>query len=112
MEPEAYKITKTVSGFIEGEVLNVTSRDGYNQMELELDPFAADPVRVVVTDRSTGFSERNILDASTRIGAWHEYARTFAAGGEPVGNATAADGPVEITMDDLSSIAEPVGTLS
>ncbi len=107
MKPEAYEVTASVSGFSLGETLNVVARYGHahaNEMVLEPDPFAADSVRVVVTDEQTGFSERDILAPSSRFGDWQAYDRTFDAGGDP----TERDDPVVLTSEELSSIAAPV----
>lgn len=111
MSPQKYLVTESTAGFIEGETLTVIDQKGHaNEMVLELQPFAADPVRVIVSERVTGFSQRNILEASSRFGDWHQFSLTFDTGSELTGDAVDTDGPVQLTKTELSSIAEPVDT--
>lgn len=108
MGPKAYEVTESVAGFIEGEILRVAEEEhGHaDEMVLELDPFAAEPVRVIVSDTVTGFSERDIFEASSRFGDWQETSLTFEAG--TVGSAVTSSEPVQLTMSELSAIADPV----
>ena len=108
MEPQAYEIIKSAAGFIEGEILRVTEaeRGHADEMILELDPFAAESVRVIVSNETTGFSERDILAASSRFGDWQEQPLAFETGA--VGSAVTSSEPVQLTMSELSAIADPV----
>ena len=107
---QSFKLTESIGGFREGEILDVTARFGdWHQYDLELKPRSASratPPKVVVTESTAGFSEAEILDPTARIGDWHEYALKFtpvSGGGEPK-----AGGIVELSADELDHVAEPV----
>lgn len=111
MKPNGYQITKSVPGFAPGDILNVTERFGYrhhDEMELALITSSPGARTVVVTDERTGFSERNVLDATCRIGDWHGYCRTFDGGADRLETAVATDGPIRITTETLARIADPI----
>jgi hypothetical protein len=59
----------------------------------------------VVTD-SRGFTETEILDETARIGDWHEYELQF----DPVNSSAQTDSPgrIQLTLDELERVAEPV----
>lgn len=108
MEPTRYEVTKSIAGFIEGDVLDVTARYGHwhsNDMKLELDSEKATR-SVVVSEKPVGFSESDVLSPSTRIGDWHEQPLTFDPGARPVGDSDST-GPVQITKEELHSFATP-----
>jgi len=106
MGREAYRLTESVAGFPEGEVLDVTARFGdWHIYDMELEPrreTATTPSKIVVSEADAGFSEAEILDETARIGDWHEYDLAFEPG------ATANDEPTALTRDDLESVAEAV----
>ncbi|MFW5978113.1 MAG: hypothetical protein ACOCP2_02625 [Halohasta sp.] len=107
---QSFKLTESIGGFTEGEILDVTARFGdWHTYDLELKPRS--PTRsagqkVVVTESTAGFSEAEILDPTARIGDWHEYALKFT----PVSGTTeiTAGGVVELSADELGHVAEPV----
>lgn len=106
----AYKLTDSLGGFREGEILDVTARFGdWHTYDLELEPRSthrATSRKVVVTDSNAGFSEADILDPTARFGDWHEYELAFT----PVSESTeiTAGGVVELTADQLDAVAKPV----
>ncbi|QSG10166.1 hypothetical protein [Halapricum desulfuricans] len=105
MGREAYRLTESVAGFPEGEVLDVTARFGnWHIYDMELEPrreTATTPSKVVVSEEDAGFSEEEILDETARIGDWHEYELAFEPG-------RSDDEPTALTMDDLETVAERV----
>ncbi len=106
MGREAYRLTESVAGFPEGEVLDVTARFGdWHIYDMELEPrheTATTPSKLVVSEADAGFSEEAILDETARIGDWHEYELAFEPG------AAENDEPTALTRDDLETVAEPV----
>jgi len=111
MKPNGYQITTELPGFAPGNILNVIERYGYRHrdvMELELIRSSPGSRTVVVTDELTGFSERNVLDPTGRIGDWHTYSLTFDGGRDRLEEAVATDGPIRITTETLSRIADPI----
>ena len=106
MSRDAYRLTEPVAGFSAGEVLEVTARFGdWHVHDLELEPRRPSPTtpsKVVVTDADPGFGEAAILDETARFGDWHECALAFEPG--------TSDGPMEIAMDALETVAERVET--
>jgi len=111
MKPNGYQITESVPGFDTGDILNVTERfRGWHHSEMALELISESPgsKTVIVTDEPVGFSERDILDETARLGDWQDHARTFDAGGETLTDATATDGLVRIRSATLSAIAEPI----
>jgi len=107
---QSYKLTESIGGFREGEILDVTARFGdWHTYELELEPRsrprAASP-KVVVTEADAGFTEAEILDPTARIGDWHTYELAFT----PVSGSAeiSAGGVVELSPDELGAITEPV----
>jgi len=110
MSPNGYRVTESVPGFAAGDVLNVTERSGHRQSDrLVLEHIGDTPGAdtVVIVDDPVGFSERDVLDPTARLGDWQTYSRTFPAGGETLGP-DERDGPARLTMDTLSSIADPI----
>jgi len=110
MQPNGYRVTRPVAGFAAGDVLNVTERYGYRHGDrLRLERIGDTPGAdtVVVVDEPTGFSERDILDPTARLGDWQSYSRTFHAGGSTLGPVE-RDSPLCLTMATLSSIADPI----
>lgn len=110
MPPNGYRVTEAVPGFAAGDVLNVTERSGHRHSDRLLlerigDTPGADTV--VVVDAPIGFSERDVLDPTARLGDWQTYSRTFHAGGATLGP-DKREGPARLTMDTLSSIADPI----
>ena len=107
---QSYKLTDSLGGFREGEILDVTARFGdWHTCDLELEPRSsprATSQKVVVTDSNSGFSEAEILDPTARIGDWHSYDLKFT----PVSGSTEieAGGVVEFTSDELGAVTEPV----
>jgi len=107
---QSFKLTESIGGFREGEILDVTARFGdWHQYDLELKPRSptrASGRKVVVTESTAGFSEAEILDPTARFGDWHEYALKFT----PVSGSTeiTAGGVVELSADELGHVAEPV----
>ncbi|MFC7212109.1 hypothetical protein ACFQL3_16680 [Natronoarchaeum sp. GCM10025321] len=107
MTRNSYEIIETIGGFEEGEILDVTARFGdwhTYDLKLESRPTEGRSKTVVVTESDVGFSEAEILDETARIGDWHEYALSF----DPVSGSADPDGQIEITVDELHEIAEPV----
>lgn len=106
MRVHNYKLTKSVAGFDDGEILDVTARFGdWHTYQLKLEP-KTDTYRsrtVVVTD-STGFSEAAILDETARFGDWHEYDLTFDPG---TSASQEPSGRIELTMDEFERVVEP-----
>jgi len=110
MPPNGYRVTEAVPGFAAGDVLNVTARDGHRHSDrLVLERIGDTPGTdtVVVVDDPTGFSERDVLDPTARFGDWQTYNRTFHAGSHTLGPAERR-GPPRLTMEALSSIADPI----
>jgi pyruvate-formate lyase-activating enzyme len=107
---QSFKLTESVGGFREGEILDVTARFGdWHQYELELEPRStarSTSSKVVVTESTAGFSEAEILDPTARFGDWHEYDLKFT----PVSGSTdiTAGGIVELTAEELGQVADPV----
>jgi len=107
---QSYKLTDSLGGFREGEILDVTARFGdWHTYDLELEPRSsprATSQKVVVTESTAGFSEAEILDPTARIGDWHTYELKFT----PVSGSTeiTAGGVVELSVDQLDAVAEPV----
>ena len=106
---QSYKLTESIGGFREGEILDVTARFGdWHTYELELEPRSAPRAsspKVVVTEADAGFTESEILDPTARIGDWHTYELAFT----PVsGSAEISAGVVELSADELGAVAEPV----
>ncbi len=107
---QSYKLTDSLGGFREGEILDVTARFGdWHTYDLELEPRSkprSTSPKVVVTDSTAGFSEREILDPTARIGDWHTYELKFT----PVSGSSEIDasGVVELSADQLKAVAEPV----
>lgn len=107
---QSYKLTESIGGFREGEILDVTARFGdWHTYELELEPRStarATTPKVVVTDAEAGFTEAEILDPTARFGDWHTYELAFT----PVSGSTeiSAGGVVELSTEELASLAEPV----
>jgi len=107
---QSFKLNESIGGFREGEILDVTARFGdWHQYDLELEPRStarSTASKVVVTESNAGFSEAEILDPTARIGDWHEYALKFT----PVSGSSSvpSGGIVELTVDELGQIAEPV----
>ncbi|MFC6758168.1 hypothetical protein ACFQER_17955 [Halomicroarcula sp. GCM10025894] len=84
MQPNGYRVTEALAGFAAGDVLNVTERYGHRHGDrLMLEHIGDTPGAdtVVVVDEPTGFSERDVLDPTARLGDWQDYSRTFHAGG-------------------------------
>jgi hypothetical protein len=108
MRVKNYKLTDTVAGFEEGDILDVTARFGdWHTHELKLEQGdAARSQTVVVTGSEAGFSEDEILDETARIGDWHEYDLTF----DPVteDEKPGSTGQIHLSMDQFEAIAEPV----
>jgi len=106
MGREAYRLTESVAGFPEGEVLDVTARFGdWHIYDMELEPrheVATAPSKLVVSETAVGFSEEAVLDETARIGDWHEYDLAF----EP--SSSGSDEPTTLTMDDLETVTERV----
>jgi hypothetical protein len=110
MHPNGYRVTEPVHGFAAGDVLNVTDRYGHHDGErLVLEHIGDTPGAdtVVIVDDPTGFSEREVLDPTARLGDWQRYSRTFHAGGHTLGP-DEPDRPTRLTMDALSSFADPI----
>ena len=107
---QSYKLTDSLGGIREGEILDVTARFGYwHTYDLELEPRSqprSTASKVVVTDANAGFSEAEILDPTARIGNWHEYDLKFT----PVSGSAEikADGQIELSADQLEAVAESV----
>ena len=107
---QSYKLTDSLGGFREGEILDVTARFGdWHTYDLELEPRSkprSTASKVVVTDSKAGFAEAEILDPTARIGDWHEYDLKFT----PVSGSTEinASGLVELSADQLEAVAKPV----
>ena len=107
---QSFKLTESIGGFREGEILDVTARFGdWHTHDLELKPRSttrAPGRKVVVTESTAGFSEAEILDPTARIGDWHEYALTFT----PVSGATeiTAGGVIALSADELGEVTEPI----
>ena len=107
---QSFKLRESVGGFREGEILDVTARFGdWHQYDLELEPRSksrSTSSKVVVTESTAGFSEAEILDPTARFGDWHEYELKFT----PVSGSTdiKAGGIVELTAEELASLAEPI----
>jgi len=107
---QSYKLTDSLGGFREGEILDVTARFGdWHTYDLELEPRStprSTSPKVVVTDSTAGFSEAEILDPTARIGDWHTYDLKFT----PVSGSTdiEAGSVVELSVDQLDTVAEPV----
>jgi len=110
MEHRSYRVTDTVAGFDEGDVLDVTARFGdwhVYSMKLKRNPRSFGSTTVVVTGgESAGFSEAAVLDETARIGDWHECDLTFEPGEDPVEEVSRTR--IRITEDELDRIAEPV----
>lgn len=110
MKQHSFKLNKSVGGFREGEILDVTARFGdWHKYNFELEPRStprATSRKVVVTESTAGFSEAEILDPTARIGDWHEYDLTFT----PVSGSTEikAGGIVELSAEELGRAAEPI----
>ena len=108
MEANSYEVTDSVAGFTEGDVLDVTARFGdwhTHDLKLELKSTRGGH-RTVLVSETTGFTEREILDPTARFGDWHEYDLAFEPGSatdDPQGFET-----IRLTMDELTTIAEPV----
>jgi len=103
-----YKLTDPVAGFEEGDILDVTARFGdWHVHDLKLEPRdtarRSRPATIVVTDRPAGFSEAEILDPTARFGDWH----TFDLAYDPVADDDTSR-HLELTVDELEAIAEPV----
>jgi len=110
MLPNGYRVTEPVPGLAAGDVLNVTERHGHHGPDrLVLERIGDTPGAdtVVVVAEPTGFSERNVLDETMRVGDWHQYSRTFTAG-DPTLGPTGRDDTARLTMATLSSIADPI----
>ena len=103
MGREAYRLTESVAGFPEGEILDVTARFGdWHVCDMELEPrreTGTTPSKLVVSEADVGFSEEEILDETARIGDWHEYELAFEPGASENDESTA------LTMDDLETVA-------
>jgi|GEM_PF-287907 len=115
MDPKQYEITSPVSGFSEGDILDVTARFGdWHTYELKLEPSVPAPTAksVVVTDEPAGFTEAEILDPTARFGDWHTYELAFEPVGrssvDPIGEAVDSPGPIELTKAQLDAIAKPI----
>jgi len=111
MKPNGYQITTAAPGFDPGDILNVTERYRHwhrDEMKLELITGSPGSQTVTVTDELAGFSERDVLDETSRIGDWQAYSRTFDGGVDRLTTAVATDGPVRITAETLSQIADPI----
>jgi hypothetical protein len=110
MNERRYEVTESTAGFEEGDILDVTARFGdWHTYDLKLakNPSSFRPETVVVTESDAGFSEAEILDPTARFGDWHECDLKF----EPETSATDTDSSssrIRLTMDELTSIAEPV----
>lgn len=110
MKQHAFKLNESIGGFREGEILDVTARFGdWHTYNLELKARSTSRTtspKVVVTESTAGFSEAEILDPTARIGDWHEYDLKFT----PVSGSTdiKADGIVELSVEELGRVAEPV----
>jgi len=105
--PNAYRLTKSIGGFREGEILDVTARFGdwhhhVAELEARARPRATTP-KVVITDDPAGFTEAEILDPTARFGDWHEYELQFTPGEE-----STTDEQVAITASELAAVTEPV----
>jgi len=110
MHPNGYRVTEPVHGFAAGDVLNVTERYGHHDGErLVLEHIGDTPGAdtVVIVDDPTGFSERDVLDATARLGNWQRYSRTFHAGGATLGP-DERETSARLTMDTLATIADPI----
>ena len=59
-----------------------------------------------LTESIGGFREGEILDVTARFGDWHTYELAFT----PVSGSTeiSASGVVELSTEELASLAEPV----
>jgi len=107
---QSFKLTESIGGFREGEILDVTARFGdWHTYELELEPRStprATAPKVVVTEAEAGFTEAEILDPTARFGDWHTYELAFT----PVSGSTeiTADGIVELSPEELDGVAEPI----
>jgi len=111
MKPNGYQITTTVPGFERGDILNVTERyRHWHRDEMALEQITSSPGSrtVIVTEELTGFSEGDVLDETSRFGDWHSYSRTFDADRDRLDAAVRTDGPVRLTMETLSRIADPI----
>ncbi|MXR50348.1 hypothetical protein GRX03_01820 [Halovenus sp. WSH3] len=109
MRVSNYRLTDSVAGFEEGDVLDVTARFGdwhAYSLKLEQSPSSPTSRTVVVTDSEAGFSESDVLDETARIGDWHEYDLKF----DPESRHESHSGRVVLSMDELKTVAEPVDT--
>jgi len=115
MNAKQYEITESVTGFSEGDILDVTARFGdWHTFELKLTERSSSPTakKVIVSDTPSGFTEAEILDPTARFGDWHTHELAF----EPVGRSTVgsvadeldASGPIRLTTEQFSSIAKPI----
>ena len=115
MRTNQYEITTSVTGFTEGDILDVTARFGdwhTYDLQLEPSPATAPSKKVVVTETPTGFTEAEILDPTARFGDWHTFDLAFEPTGtstpESIDDAAASPGPIRLTMDQFQSIAAPI----
>ncbi len=109
MSPTTYKLTSDVTGFSEGDILDVTARFGdWHQytLKLEATPRHVGSKTVLVSEEPAGFSESEILDPTARFGDWHEYELAF----DPISSPTPSDdsGPLTLTMAKFEAVTAPV----
>jgi hypothetical protein len=108
MARTSYRLTESVAGFPEDEILDVTARFGdWHVYDLELQPrrpAGTSATKIVVSEADAGFSEAEILDETARIGDWHEYDLAF----DPVSTDAVEQDAVAITKQDLERVAERV----
>jgi len=109
---QSFKLTESIGGFSEGEILDVTARFGnWHTYDLELQARStprAKTSKVVVTDSQAGFSEAEILDPTARFGDWHHYDLKFTPVSGPVDTDASAGSIMTLTGDELAAVAEPV----
>ncbi|MFB6292973.1 MAG: hypothetical protein ABEH60_01770 [Halonotius sp.] len=109
MSHDTYKLTESLGGFSEGEILDVTARFGdWHTYTAELEPRSeprATTPKVVITDDPAGFTEAEILDPTARIGDWHEYDLQFTP---EDGTDAAADDRIAVTMPEFEAVSKPV----
>ncbi|MFW6320381.1 MAG: hypothetical protein ACOC0Z_00900 [Halohasta sp.] len=109
---QSFKLTESIGGFSEGEILDVTARFGnWHEYDLELQSRSTPRARtskIVVTESTAGFSEAEILDPTARFGDWHHYDLKFTPVSGPAAPDASAGGPMAITDDEFAAVAEPI----